>query len=140
MPVDIFCCCPLSPHRSLSFSVLILQRWKSVHQADCFPAETRLGPKEEGIKGTQPHIPLCFLANVGSLPRHSFTCLQSIQDQLHLLPPSNSTAGFVLSSQTHTALDKCEWTRSLLEISQILQPQTNVLFWEAGLVMLSGRP
>lgn len=35
-------------------SLLIFQWWESVHQADCFPAETRSGPKEEGIKGTQP--------------------------------------------------------------------------------------
>ena len=54
---------------SLSLSVLIFQRWKSVHQAGCFPAETRLGPKEEGIKGTRPrHSSLCISWQIGVLP------------------------------------------------------------------------
>lgn len=91
-----FSCCPLFP--SL---LLLLQWWESVHQADCFPAETRSGPKEEGIKGTQPHIPLCV------------SWLMRVYDQPFLLSPtptppfatSSSTAVSVLSSQTHTALN-----------------------------------
>lgn len=142
LPVDIFCCCPLSPHRSLPLSFCSHPPAMEV----CPPSrlfscrDPSWAERGGNQRYTTSHSSLCFLTNVGSPPRRSFTCLQSIQDQHHLYPPSNSTAGFALSSQTHTALDKCEWTRSLFEISQVLQPQTNVLFWEAGLVMLSGRP
>lgn len=66
---------------------------------------------------TTSHSSLYFLANVGSPTSRPFTCPQSLQDPTSPFATSNSTAVFVLSSQTHTALDKCAWTPTLFEIS-----------------------
>ena len=44
----------------------VCQRWKSVHQTDCFPAEARPEQKEEGAQGRWPHIPLLVALGQGT--------------------------------------------------------------------------